>query len=108
MELTRHEYRRQWAQLLALTAAHFVLDSFPGLMHTVLPAFQDSFHLSVAAGAVLLTVFLVGANGIQVLIGHLRPKNDRPLFLYAGLVLVCAIALFAIVPSEVQPYFGYV
>ncbi|MHC4232216.1 MAG: MFS transporter [Planctomycetota bacterium] len=100
MELTRHEYRRQWAQLLALTAAHFVLDSFPGLMHTVLPAFQDSFNLSVAAGAVLLTVFLVGANGIQVVIGHLRPKKDRPLFLHAGFVLVCAIALFAVVPSD--------
>jgi FSR family fosmidomycin resistance protein-like MFS transporter len=94
------ERRRQWARLLALTAAHFVLDSFPGLMHTVLPAFQESFHLSVASGAVLLTVFLVGANGIQVLIGHLRPKEHRPLFLYAGFVLVCAIALFAVVPPD--------
>lgn len=92
------EYRRQWGQLLTLTAAHFVLDSFPGLMHTVLPAFQESFQLSVAAGAVLLTVFLVGANGIQVLIGHIRPKKDRPLFLYAGFLMVCAIAFFAVVP----------
>lgn len=100
MELGRHEYRRQWAQLLALTVAHFVLDSFPGLMHTVLPAFQETFQLSLAAGAVLLTVFLVAANGIQVLIGHLRPKKDRPLFLYAGFLLVCAIALFAVVPPD--------
>jgi FSR family fosmidomycin resistance protein-like MFS transporter len=100
MELSQHEYRRQWAHLLALTAAHFVLDSFPGLMHTVLPAFQESFQLSVASGAVLLTVFLVGANGIQVLIGHVRPKKDRPMFLYAGFLLVCAIALFAVVPPS--------
>jgi MFS family permease len=103
MELSQHEYRRQWTHLLALTAAHFVLDSIPGLMHTVLPAFQESFQLSVKAGAVLLTAFLVAANGIQVLIGHIRSKKDRPLFLYAGFVLVCAIALFAVVPQDKSP-----
>jgi FSR family fosmidomycin resistance protein-like MFS transporter len=92
------ERRRQWGQLLALTAAHFVLDSVPGLMHTVLPGFQESFQLTVASGATLLTVFLVAANGVQVLIGHIRPKADRPLFLHTGFVLVCAIALFAVVP----------
>ncbi len=96
----QNEYRRQWEQLLTLTAAHFVLDSFPGLMHTVLPAFQDSFQLSVAAGAVLLTAFLVSANGIQVAIGHRRPEKDRPLFLYIGFLFVCAIALFAVVPPN--------
>jgi len=100
MEFAQHEYRKQWARLLAMTAAHFVLDSFPGLMHTALPAFQESFQLSVASGAVLLTVFLVAANGIQVLIGHMRPKKDRPLFLYAGFLLVCAISLFAVVPPN--------
>ncbi len=75
-----------------------MMDSFPGLMHTVLPAFQNSFQLSVAAGGVLLTVFLVSANGIQVLIGHIRPEEDRPLLLYAGLLLVCVIGLFAVIP----------
>ncbi|MDH4202478.1 MAG: MFS transporter [Phycisphaerae bacterium] len=101
MDNSRRDYRRQWGQLLVLTAAHFVLDSVPGLMHTVLPGFQESFQLSVAAGAVLLTVFLVAANGIQVAIGHMRPKADRPLFLYVGFVLVCAIGLFAVVtPGE--------
>ena len=96
----QNEYRGQWVQLLVLTAAHFVLDCFPGLMHTVLPAFQELFGLSVAAGAVLLTVFLISANGIQIAIGHIRPKKDRPLFLYAGFLFVCAIALFAVVPQN--------
>ena len=94
------EYRRQWGQLLILTAAHFVLDMFPGLMHTLLPAFQDSFHLSKASGAVVLTFFLITANGIQVLIGHLRSEKDRPWFLYAGMLLVCTILLFGIVPHN--------
>lgn len=99
MKLERSDYRRQWGQLLALSTAHFILDSVPGLMHTVLPAFQESFQLSVTAGAVLLTTFLVAANGIQVLIGHVRSQKDRPLMLYVGFILVCSIALFAVVPS---------
>ena len=99
MEGSQHQLRTQWAHLVALTGAHFVLDSFPGLMHTVLPAFQKSFRLSVAAGAVLLTAFLVAANAIQILIGHVRPEKDRPLFLYIGTLLTCTIILFWVVPS---------
>jgi predicted MFS family arabinose efflux permease len=99
MEVEQCGYRKQWSHLLALTGAHFVLDSVPGLMHTVLPAFQESFQLSVAAGATLLTSFLVAANGIQILIGHVRPQEERPLMLYAGLILVCSIGLFAVVPA---------
>lgn len=91
--------------MLALSGAHFVADCFPGLMHTVLPAFQSSFKLSMAAGGVLLTVFLVSANGIQVLIGHVRPKKHRPLFLYAGFLLVCAISLFGVVPLNASVLF---
>lgn len=100
MKPAQDEYRKQWVHLLVLTGAHFVLDSVPGLMHTVLPALQESFHLSVASGAVLLTAFLVSANGIQVLIGHLRPEKDQPLMLYAGFILVCSIALFSVVPTD--------
>lgn len=100
MNHDRRDIRRQWTQLFVLTAAHFVLDMFPGLMHTLLPAFQESFRLSIAAGAVILTVFLVVANGIQVVIGHMRAEKERPLFLYAGMLLSCMILLYAIVPAS--------
>jgi FSR family fosmidomycin resistance protein-like MFS transporter len=91
-------YRHQWRQLIILTAGHFVLDMFPGMMHTVLPALQKSFGLTVTSGAVLLTIFLVASNAIQVVIGHLRPQSEKPLFLYAGIVLTCSILLFGLVP----------
>lgn len=83
--------------MLALTAGHFVADMFPGFMHPLMPAFQEHFLLSAAAGSALLTIFLVAANGIQVLIGHVRPNEDKPLLLYGGLLMVCAIALFGVV-----------
>jgi FSR family fosmidomycin resistance protein-like MFS transporter len=92
-------YRHQWRQLIILTAGHFVLDMFPGMMHTVLPALQKSFGLTVTSGAVLLTIFLVASNAIQVVIGHLRPQSEKPLFLYGGIVLTCSILLFGLVPS---------
>ncbi len=98
MELSRGDYRRQWAQLLALTGAHFVADMIPGFMHPLLPAFQELYQLSIAEGAVLLSIFLVSANGIQVVIGHIRPNEDRPLLLYGGLLLISSIAMFAVVP----------
>jgi MFS family permease len=103
MQPIQQTYRKQWGQLLALTGAHFVTDSFPGFMHTVLPAFQESFKLSVAAGGVLLTVFLVAANGIQVVIGHLRAEEEKPLFLYMGMVLACVILFFGAVSPEHHP-----
>ncbi len=95
--------RAQWMRLIILTAAHFVLDMFPGMMHTILPAVQQSFGLSVTAGGVLLTVFLVGANGIQVLIGHVRENEERPLLLYVGFALTCTILLFGVVSPQVVP-----
>ena len=98
-------YSHQWRRLITLTVAHFVVDMFPGMMHTVLPAFQKSFELSVTSGAVLLTIFLIASNAIQVVIGHMRAQKENPLFLYAGMVLVCAILLFGLVSKDAQPLF---
>jgi MFS family permease len=97
MDPMRDEYKKQWVWLIVLTAAHCVIDAFPGLMHTLLPAFQKSFGFSMSAGGALLTVFLVAANGVQIPLGHLRAERERPLFLYAGMLLVCAILLFSMV-----------
>lgn len=96
---TQNTLRSQWTQLLALSFAHFAVDCMPGLMHTVLPAIQDRFSMSVQAGAALLTVFLIAANGIQVATGHLRSEKETPLFLYIGLLLSMSILLFSFVPK---------
>jgi len=82
---------RQWAILLALTAGHFVVDCFPGTMHTLLPEVQKDFHFNLSSGASLLVYFLMAANGIQVVMGHLRADKTRPLFLYLG--LACSLFL---------------
>lgn len=96
---TQSRLHSPWAQLIALSFAHFAVDSIPGLMHTVLPAIQDRFALSVKAGGLLLSVFLIAANGIQVAIGHLRSEKQSPLFLYIGMLLATAVILFSFVPE---------
>jgi FSR family fosmidomycin resistance protein-like MFS transporter len=86
---------RQWVILLALTAGHFVVDCFPGTMHTLLPEVQKDFHFNLSSGASLLMYFLLGGNAIQVFIGHLRADKTRPLFLYLG--LVCSLFLSGLI-----------
>jgi FSR family fosmidomycin resistance protein-like MFS transporter len=89
---------RQWVVLLALTAGHFIVDCFPGMMHTLLPEVQRDFGFTLSSGASLLTVFLIGSNAIQVLIGHLRPDKTRPLFMYMGLLCSMCIGIFVLLP----------
>ncbi|MBN1124077.1 MAG: MFS transporter [Sedimentisphaerales bacterium] len=88
----------QWKQLLALTVVHGLLDVPPGIIHVVLPEIQREFTLSITMGGVLLGVFNLTCNGVQVLTGHWRAGSDRPRFQYIGLVLCIALSLFALLP----------
>lgn len=90
----------QWAQLLALAFAHFVVDIFPGLLHSVLPAIQTHFGIGVARGGIILTSYLLVSNGIQLLTGHLRENRRKPFFIYVGLTLSVLLCLINILPAQ--------
>ncbi len=90
-----NSYIRQGVILLALTAGHFVVDCFPGMLHTLLPQIQKEFHFNLSSGATLLMYFLLATNGVQVLMGHLRPNKTRPLFIYIG--LACSLFLSGLI-----------
>ncbi|MBN1816742.1 MAG: MFS transporter [Sedimentisphaerales bacterium] len=92
--------RFQWGQLLALTVVHGLLDVPPGIIHVVLPEIQREFAISITLGGVLLGVFNLTCNGVQVLTGHWRAGSDRPRFQYIGLVLCVALSLFALLPRD--------
>ncbi len=103
-----------WLHLFALTAVHFVIDLAPGVMHAVLPAFQDHFAWrinlagrmfgAVAAGGWLLGIYNLTCNGVQVLTGHWRDENDRPVFQQIGLTLCMSICLAALLPQSQLSY----
>jgi FSR family fosmidomycin resistance protein-like MFS transporter len=109
MNNSNQSISRQWAILLALTAGHFVVDCFPGTMHTLLPEVQRVFHFNLSSGATLLMYFLLAANGVQVVMGHLRPNKTRPLFLYLGFacsLFLCCLILLPHQQSSFWPLVG--
>jgi FSR family fosmidomycin resistance protein-like MFS transporter len=96
--MTEHSKRYQYAQLLSITAAHFIVDMFVGMMPALLPALRTRFRIDLSQSTLLLGMLFLTCNFIQVLTGHLRSDKTRPLFLYIGVILACTICFFAIVP----------
>ena len=90
----------QWAQLFSLAFSHFVVDLFPGMLHSTLPAVQTHFGFGVARGGIILTSYLLVSNGIQLLTGHLRENRSRPFFIYLGLMLAAVLCLLNILPAQ--------
>jgi FSR family fosmidomycin resistance protein-like MFS transporter len=85
-------------QLLALAAAHFVVDLFSGMPPAILPAIRDEFALSLSRGGFVLVALYLTCNGVQVLTGHMRSSKSRPLLLHLGLLLAGGVCLVGILP----------
>lgn len=91
--------RKQWLQLGGVTLVHLFADLFGGLLPAVLPVLRESYGLSLTMGVALMTVLGFAANGVQILIGHLRTERREPLFLSLGIVLASTLVLIAFVPQ---------
>jgi FSR family fosmidomycin resistance protein-like MFS transporter len=100
MAIRDKELLTQWAQLGALSGVHFLADVFPGTIHSVLPAIQAEFLLSISLGGVLLVSFNIASNWMQVATGHLRADRTNPLFMYLGLILAAMLCLLTILPRS--------
>jgi FSR family fosmidomycin resistance protein-like MFS transporter len=86
-------------QLLALSGAHFTVDLFAGMIPAILPAIRDEFGWGLPRGASVLVVLYLTCNGVQVLAGHLRPRERRPFLLHLGLILSAGICLLGLLPT---------
>lgn len=103
--MTEHSKRFQYAQLLSITAAHFIVDMFMGMMPSILPEIRTHFRLDLSQSTLLLGTLFLSANFIQVFTGHLRSDKTRPLFLYIGIALACTICFIAVIPVVSSPLF---
>ncbi len=88
---------------MVLSAVHFFIDMFAGMLPPLLPAIREKFALSLSLGGLLVIALNMTSNGVQVLTGHLRARKRTPLFLHIGLVLGAGICLLGILPRS-----GYV
>ncbi|MFH0962979.1 MAG: MFS transporter [Planctomycetota bacterium] len=91
---------RQWVELGAAALMHATSDAFAGVLPVAMPLISEHFNISKARGIFLLGAFGIACNWGQILVGHLRPHNERPLFAPIGLVLLMALCFVPFVPQS--------
>ena len=90
----------EWTQLVCLSAVHFIIDIFAGMLVVIMPAMQARFSISLLTGITLITVLNLTCNFVQVFIGHVRENKTSPLLLPSGLVLLAFICLIPALPRQ--------
>lgn len=91
--------RRQWCQLLALTLAHGVADTFGGLAAPVLIPLRD--HYGVAIPKLIFMTALLGlsSNMFQIPVGHLRATWRSPALICFGVLLAGTAVFLTALPT---------
>lgn len=89
---------RQSLILLALMLIHATVDTYPGMLPVLLPLLRAHFRLSLAQGVLMISIMNLAANVFQILTGHLRPRESKPLFILLGAVLAAVLILIPLLP----------
>jgi len=74
-------------------------DSFLPMIPAILPELRRQFALSLTKGVAVIFALQLAANLIQLLTGHLRSTEKRPLISLIGLALVGSLSLVGLVPG---------
>lgn len=104
MSLNTDKKSVQWSQLLAVAAIHFLADMFGGMLPAILPAIRDEFNFSLKLGLIIVSTHYISCNVFQVLTGHLREKETKPLFLIWGIFFAASLSLMGILPADSPKY----
>ena len=84
---------RQWCQLLSLSLAHIIADTYVGLVSPVLIPMHERYGVSLGALIFIASVLGFSSNIFQIPIGHMRAAWTRPWMICAG-VLLAGSAVF--------------
>ena len=83
----------QWRQLLALTFAHAVADTFGGIIAPVMIPMRDHYGVSIAMLIFITSLLGFSSNIFQIPVGHLRATWSSPVLVCIG-VLLAGLAVF--------------
>jgi len=101
MDTSPFSVRRQWCQLLALTFAHAVADTYVGTVAPILVPLRDHYSVSIPALIFVSSLFGFSANVLQIAVGHLRARWSSPVLICAGVLLSgSAVLMTALPPSS--------
>ena len=90
---------RQWCQLLALTFAHIVADTYVGLISPVLIPMHDRYGVSLGALIFIASLLGFSSNIFQIPIGHMRATWTRPWMICAGVMLAGSSVFISCLPT---------
>jgi FSR family fosmidomycin resistance protein-like MFS transporter len=93
MRTAPFSYRRQWCQLLALTFAHAVTDTFVGIIAPVIVPMRDHYGASLALLIFVATLLGFSSNLFQIPVGHMRTTWASPILICLG-VLLAGLSVF--------------
>lgn len=82
-----HKKTQQWMQLLSLTLAHAVADTYVGIIAPVLVPMQAHYKVSLSLLIVIASMMGFCSNVLQVPIGHFRATWKTPAFIAMGVML---------------------
>ncbi len=91
-------YKKQWSQLLVLSAIHFIVDMAPGAIVVLQPQIQNEFSLTFRAVCALTVILHCFCNIIQLFSGAIRPEKTTVFFLPVGAALAMSVCFIGFVP----------
>lgn len=92
-------YRRQWGQLLALTFAHAVADTYGGIIAPVLIPMRDHYGVSIAMLIFVTSLLGFSSNIFQIPVGHMRASWSSPFLICLGVLLAGATVFIPGLPA---------
>lgn len=87
-----------------LAGVHCLADLFANMLPAILPAIRDEFSLSLSQSGHVVVAMLLTCNAVQPLVGHMRARKRRPLFLHLGLIVAASICLLNVLPRADNTY----
>ncbi len=91
--------RSQWGQLLVLTFAHAVADTYGGIVAPVLIPMRDHYAVSIAMLIFVTSLLGFSSNIFQIPVGHLRARWSSPALICLGVMLAGAAVFIPCLPA---------
>ncbi len=92
-------YAQQWRQLLALTFAHAIADTYVGIIAPVLIPMRDHYGVSIALLIFIASLLGFSSNIFQIPVGHLRASWTSPGLIALGVLLAGLSVLIPCLPA---------
>jgi len=79
--------RKEWFQLVSLTLAHAVADTFVGIISPILVTLSGQYEVKLSLLIFASSILAFSSNIFQIPIGHLHARLTSPILIVGGVLL---------------------